>query len=508
MLTDTFEKEFEKHIEDGPLTNVGQRGLLDPIQMSPFEKKLLDDRYGELPITKPGIGKQVLVKGSVAAIIKYLDNTNGFYFPVRQMIRKMESLSGFHASHDANFKPKNTLSFIPNDNLLNQYIPGTFQPKENRLPTNEGNKNERFVFKAKFRNGLYNIQSGDFKLTYAIYDEKVIVTDIEHSDKRLKQMDSREQNGLYHVIQDLNTSLWRIENKTHTINTRYAAVNGQSNNLNKAVWLMGEHLSYRYGKDAVKEYTLFHNKTYGGILDTVQSAVNKLAVTTRTARQLCTILQDCQARDHKVRWLGHSQGAIMLHEAVNWHISTDGRSRIGGLRKATSRRAKPLLKKAALMHGLDLDNDPVSKKSMEHHSSKAGPLDVHTVALHGAATNQAEVRKSFDEVGITFAADVSHPLDMVNSITGGNFLGLSDLVGSLMVMNHVFSGTVSQSTHTLPFKDFDIWLGRMGSGDSAMPDERGTGLSKRQRKFISKHKDELIKAANERNFCNVSSLID
>lgn len=438
MLTDTFEQAFEKHIE----------------------KRLLDDGYGELPFTKQGIGKQVLVKGSVAAILKYMDNTPGLSVHSHLLATRMKQLSGFHAAHNTEFKPKNSLGFVPNDNLLNQYIPGSFQPKTNRISDDKGGKKEGYVFKARFRTGLYSIRSGDFTQTYAIYDQKIVVTEIAHTEQRLRQMDGSEKNGLYHVTQEVNTGLWRIENKVHRISTLYAAVNGQSNNLNKAVWLMGEHLRFRYGKDKVREFTLFHNKTYGGGLDTLQSIVNKFAITTRTARQLCAIMQDCQARSHKVRWLGHSQGAIMLHEAVNWHISTDGRSGIGGLAKAAVRRVKPLLKTAALVHGVNLENDPTGKKVMEHHSAKASLLDVHTVALHGAATKQAQVRKSFSEAGINYIADVSHPLDMVNSLTGGNFSGLRDLRGSLMMMGHVFNGTTSQSTHTLPYKDFETWLGR------------------------------------------------
>lgn len=492
---------------------------------------------------------------------------------VNEIHRKLLSLAGFHASHDRDYTPKNSVHFIPNDSWLNRKLPDAVQPKANRLPNQPDEKGRTYVNKAQFRTGLLTVKAGDYKIAYAIYPEKVVIHDISYTDTRLSQLDSKERNGLYHVVQE--NGFWRVAQSVRQVITLYAAVNGQSNNLNKAVWLMGEHLVTRYGQQ-VREYTLFHNRTYGGRRDTYQSMVNKMAVTTRTARQLCAIMQDCQARHHKVRWMGHSQGAIMIHEAVNWHLNTHGRGTAGAAVRTTARRTKapmaamaPLARggaKAAAVAASALSGAPLSPEQaddiMDYTGAKAqsagqgakggiksgakasavaasalsgaplspaeaqgmvdyagaefgatslaGPLDMHTVALHGAATNKTAVAASFKAAGVHYYADVSHPLDLVNTLTGVNWKSRMEMAGSLLFGNHVTGGTASQSPHTLPFVGFEEWEQRMQRGHPDFPNEFGAGMSKEQRTFVKANRVALKEAAKNRNFVDdkISSLVD
>lgn len=505
-----------KLMEDGPITDIGRRGILDPVQMSPLEKKSLDDRMGHRPYTKQGQGKQVLLTGSVAAVLVNMWKVRGISAELVAIHRKLLSLSGFHASHDREFTPKNSLHYIPQDHWLNRKVlKGRIaQPQANRLPNQPKEKGKTYVNKAHFRTGLYTVETKDYSISYAIYPEKIVIHNISYTDKRLSKLDSKENNGLYLVVEE--NGFWRIRERVKEITTQYAAVNGQSNNLNKAVWLMGEHLRHRYG--AVRKYTLFHNRTYGGTIDTLQSMTNKLAMTTRTAKELCKKMQSCQRRGHEVRWMGHSQGAIMLYEAVNWHLNTNGQNPVGAAYRTAERRMEPALKAglevaatvAAQVTGGPLDvgkqvPDAVdmAKGVVERAAgleSKATSLSVHTVALHGAATNKEMVRAVFKQAGVKYFADVSHPLDMVNSLTGFNWDNQMQFSGSRLFAPHVMKGTVAQSTHTLPFKGIKTWESYMKNGHPDFPNEFGTGFSAEQQAFFEENKKALIELANDNNF--------
>ena len=213
---------------------------------------------------------------------------------------------------------------------------------------------------------------------------------------------------------------WELVGKTDSIKTPYAAVNGQSNPLDKAVWLMGLHLQSEFGKDNVREYTLFHNPSVGGVGDSWESLQDKLGFTTPVSKQFSEVLQKAQKSEISVKWIAHSQGGIIFAEGVRYFLNGNSNTALlGGA------------------NGLFKNKEKIS-------------LNKHSVAFHSNGNNTYRSKFLLDRAGIEVIAVRGNENDFVYNILGMNAANGWHVVRSIAYANHVIGGSTQQSSHTLP----------------------------------------------------------
>lgn len=261
-------------------------------------------------------------------------------------------------------------------------------------------------------NGIY------YRMDYKVCNGQVFIFNIQPLDHIQKARDLMEKPCLYQVVKN-NEGGWQIKNKVDAASAGYGAVNGQSNNLTKATWLMGAHLEFEFGGQ-VKEFTLFHNPSVGGRGDTWESMQDKFGFTTPVTKLFASKLLAAQQAGQSIKWVAHSQGGVIFSEAV--------------------------------------------RTILKAHKKQAGVLDKQSVAMHGNANNNFRSKFLFDKAGIEVIANRSNTYDLVYVFAGLNTLNPWRMLGAAVYWRHVFSGSVNQSTHTLQHKDYDAWNREMTSG--------------------------------------------
>lgn len=154
----------------------------------------------------------------------------------------------------------------------------------------------------------FSVSNYDYRIDYRILSGQIEVYNIQLTDKLQLARDKLEKIAVYKV-KKTNSGTWVVSQKmdNEQVDTLHAAVNGQSNNLAKATWLMGSHLEYEYGKQ-LTEYTLFHNPSVGGAGDTWESMRDKCGVTTGVTKRFASVLEKAQKKDGDTKWVAHSQG--------------------------------------------------------------------------------------------------------------------------------------------------------------------------------------------------------
>jgi len=205
----------------------------------------------------------------------------------------------------------------------------------------------------------------------------------------------------------------RVGSKSQ-VDTEHAAVNGMLNNLEKASWLMGAHLDVAYPKDDFKTYTLFHNPTDRLFYDLVECVFDKFGGTnTQNAEHLAAILYQTQQQGKKIKWVVHSQGAIIFNSA---------------LLEFKKRKSSRLLTSQQLV--------------------------IHSPGAH---TNRLVMLAK--EMGMTVHQPRSNPYDIVANHPGRAVeLSPSSLVRSLSFLGLVAFGTELNSPHTLPYLGIQSYL--------------------------------------------------
>src|SRR5690625_1432783 len=181
----------------------------------------------------------------------------------------------------------------------------------------------------------YRVENDSFRADYRVYSGQVVIYNIQPVDKLQRQRDRAEKIGVYRIKKNAS-GIWELAGKIKVTATQYAAVNGQSNNLTKATWLMGRHLEFALGRD-LKEYTLFHNPSVGGLGDTWESVRDKLGFTTPVTREFARLLSQTQAAGNETRWVAHSQGGLIFTEAVRFLLNGESsyaldKFRLNGMR--------------------------------------------------------------------------------------------------------------------------------------------------------------------------------
>ena len=89
---------------------------------------------------------------------------------------------------------------------------------------------------------------------------------------------------------------------------------------------------------------------------------------------------------------------------------------------------------------------------------------MHSVAFHGNANNNSRSKILFERAGVDVIATRANDYDMVNTIVGLNSANPWRLIGSAVYSNHVFSGSVLQSPHTMMHDGYNAWDYQMENG--------------------------------------------
>ena len=207
----------------------------------------------------------------------------------------------------------------------------------------------------------------------------------------------------YNDVRELPNA-WGPPRPVPTIKTEHVAVNGMSNDLRKASWLMGVHMDTAYWDDNAKAYTLVYNPTRGKI-DLFECIWDKVA-TTKVAEFLAVMLIESQQKGEKRKWTAHSQGGIILTRAV----------------------------------------ELVNKRNVR--------LDGQRVSIHAGGNEKPRAERAFKKAGMTIDnIKRDHPNDLVPNLTGFNDLSPGSIWRSVCNIGLVFGDKrpVETSPHTLPF---------------------------------------------------------
>ena len=269
----------------------------------------------------------------------------------------------------------------------------------------------------------YPFRNYHFLIRYSLDSNFVSITDILF-DKQLegaKNNFAAERTMLYEVKRRSNDTYdkamndegikkvqgaWEpIPTPTTQIKTQHAAVNGMQNELTKAMWLMGTHLDRAYEGDGIKAYTLFHNPTDYAKLDLIECAFDKrLGTKSHNAQHLAAALAQNSQQSKQVKWLAHSQGAIIFCAAL------------------------------------------------EHYRIHYGkPLTGQQLAVHGSGSNIERLKRIAHSTGLKVVAVRNNPYDLVPNLADRSKISSSSLVRSMKFKGLVTGGDVGASPHTLPF---------------------------------------------------------
>ncbi|SBS31894.1 hypothetical protein MSP8886_02275 [Marinomonas spartinae] len=289
--------------------------------------------------------------------------------------------------------------------------------------------------KYPFRNYHYLIEyliKGQFLVIHDIlFDEQLHGAKDRHSTERTmlyevprissaKYQKAEDEEGL----RDIQNAWSRDPKPTTQVNTEHAAVNGMQNELTKATWLMGTHLDTAYQSDTIQAYTLFHNPTDEFALDAIECAFDrKKGNTSHNAQHLAAVLAQNQQQGKKVKWLVHSQGAIIFC--------------------------------SALQH---------------FRRQYSGQLTTQQVAIHGTGAELALLQSMAKGVGIKVHSVRNNPFDPVPNIAGKVEHSRSSFIRAWRFLDNVKGGDIGASPHTLPFlglKTYAKQLELLGYRDKA-----------------------------------------
>ncbi|WP_426370533.1 hypothetical protein [Pseudocolwellia sp. HL-MZ7] len=257
----------------------------------------------------------------------------------------------------------------------------------------------------------YDLDLNTINITDILFDKKLTGPKDKFSAERtmLYEVD-RITSATYDKAKDLDgieelKGAWeRAPIPTTQVKTSHAAVNGMLNELDKAAWLMGTHLDTAYQSDKIKAYTLFHNPTDKALLDVAECAFDKRQGNkSHNAQHLAAILAQNHQQGKKVKWVVHSQGAIIFYAALQHYRIHYGKS-----------------------------------------------LTTQEVAIHGSGANVNNFIEVAGKLGITINSVRNNPYDMVPNVFGANDLSASSLARSLKFGIYLVADP-GVSPHTLPF---------------------------------------------------------
>lgn len=277
----------------------------------------------------------------------------------------------------------------------------------------------------------YPFRSYHYLLEYKANSAGQVVIDDIYFDRNVlgtKSNIANERSTLYNISRESSANYdgptssdgvktlagaWIAREAVSHIQTEHAAVNGMQNDLNKAAWLMGVHAQSAYSADGIAGYTLFHNPSDGWKLDLAECVFDKLSrAKSHNAQHLAAILSHAQKSGKAIKWVAHSQGAIIFN--------------------------------AALLH---------------YRANYGGRLTSQQLALHGSGANVEKLSQLATGLGMKIVAVRNNPFDLVPNLAGGNDLSASSLCRSIKFCGLVF-GRDSEpgvSPHTLPYLGIETY---------------------------------------------------
>ncbi len=128
-----------------------------------------------------------------------------------------------------------------------------------------------------------------------------------------------------YLVRKNEAGKWYIVGKTNKVTTKHAYVNGILGSLDRHVELGALHLQKKFA--GLEEFTLVNNPSQGIFLDILETAMDKIGVTTAVAKTLAGLLQDIQETpNHRVAWIAHSQGGAIFAEAMRYSMNNGSTS--------------------------------------------------------------------------------------------------------------------------------------------------------------------------------------
>jgi hypothetical protein len=283
-----------------------------------------------------------------------------------------------------------------------------------------------------FRNYHYFIDykiaaNSQVHITDILFDQQLHGKKDRHTDERtmLYQVERIGIGAKYDGVKtkdeiDKLQNEWGGAEPRTQVNTGHAAVNGMLNELTKAQWLMGTHLDTAYQSDSIKAYTLFHNPSDKTVRDVYECAFDKgQSNTSHNAQHLAAVLKQNQQLGKKVKWVAHSQGAIIFLSALQYY-----------------------------------------------RVNYQGQLTGQELAIHGSGANVAEIQQAAKLVGLKTHEPRNNPFDIVPNIFGKNDLSASSFARSIKFFPSIMFSSAGASPHTLPFlgvKTYYAQLSTLGS---------------------------------------------
>ncbi|WP_444994918.1 hypothetical protein [Aliikangiella sp. IMCC44359] len=300
----------------------------------------------------------------------------------------------------------------------------------------EKNPNDPNSYRNRLRPAMRWVKSGychglyHYKIRYLLLpDQKVVIDDMVLDDDMLgpKNPAKHERTAMYlvtrkdkskRITQDIHyddikslEDAWDIKDikPVSEVITRYAAINGMKNNLEKAMWLMGTHLDWAYRGQDFDSYTLVHNPTESTLHDLWECGWDKQNKASLNANHLSAILVQVARQGLPVNWVAHSQGGIILQQAL----------------KVIKNRTQTIR------------------------------LTNQQMALHSIGCQVQEVERLARELGLKVSGHNANPFDIVPNMAGGN--DWSAWRRSLMFSYSVFFADEAVSPHTLPFMGINTY---------------------------------------------------
>ncbi|SBS35709.1 hypothetical protein MSP8887_02447 [Marinomonas spartinae] len=275
----------------------------------------------------------------------------------------------------------------------------------------------------RIRRTKYPFRNYHYFVRYKANDNMVVIEDIifdeqlhgakdRHAAERTMLYEVPRTNPARYLKAEDEKGLTKIQNAwsptpkpTTQVRTEHAAVNGMQNELTKATWLMGTHLDTAYQSDNIQAYTLFHNPTDKFMLDVVECAFDrKKGNTSHNAQHLAAVLAQNQQQGKKVKWLVHSQGAIIFCSALQYY-----------------------------------------------RHNYIGDLSTQQVAIHGTGSDLSLLKNMAKNLRIHVNSVRNNPFDPVPNFGGNVERSKSSFIRACRFLGNVKGGDVGASPHTLPF---------------------------------------------------------
>ena len=184
-----------------------------------------------------------------------------------------------------------------------------------------GNAGDNIAFSGNMNVGTFKDLSGG-KLNLALNPSSGADNWIKNGPSGTNSKDASSINSLssndgcaggiscYDVHRNETTGNVDSFQRTLSVDRDYGAINGITNELGRAMQLMSEHVSTRFGAD---DFVLAHDPTNGMMRDLFDTALDKAGLTTALSHAFGQVLASV---DHPVSWLAHSRGGEIFAEGA------------------------------------------------------------------------------------------------------------------------------------------------------------------------------------------------